>query len=266
MTTSTSTAVVTGGGRGIGFAVARRLAAAGHRVLITDIDEATARFAAARIGRGCEWVRQDVRVAESHRLVAAKAADIGQLRVWVNNAGVLIAGDSWTHDDRAVASVVDVNLTGAIAGSRAAVQAMSRSGGRILNIASIAALSPVPGLAVYAATKAAVLSFTTSLQGDIDHVGLPIQARALCPDVVSTDMVTSRADDPGAAILFSGSQPLTADAVAEAGLKLLDSRQIFRVGPRSNGLFARALGLLPSVGIKSTVATRKSGERRQQSH
>lgn len=122
----------------------------------------------------------------------------------VNNAGILLAGDSWTHTDEELASILDVNVRGVMAGSHAAINGMGASGGAILNIASLSALAPVPGLALYAATKAAVLSFTTSLQGDLDHAGLPIRVRALCPDVVGTQMVSSRATDPAAALLFSG--------------------------------------------------------------
>lgn len=79
--------------------------------------------------------------------------------------------------------------------------------GVVLNVASLSALTPVPGLALYAATKAAVLSYTTSVQGDLRHAGLPVRVRALCPDVVGTRMVTARAADPGAALLFAGPKP-----------------------------------------------------------
>ncbi|MFI9536398.1 SDR family NAD(P)-dependent oxidoreductase [Nocardia fusca] len=102
----------------------------------------------------------------------------------------------------------------------------------MLNVASLSALTPVPGLALYAATKAAVLSYATSAQGDLRHAGLPVRVRALCPDVVGTRMVTARAADPGAALLFGGPKPMDEDAVARARMALMDSRQIFRVMPR----------------------------------
>jgi short-subunit dehydrogenase len=194
--------------------------------------------------------------------VAALAVERGPLAVSVNNAGVLYAGNSWEQRTELIAQMLDVNLRGVMAGCAAAVNAMGADGGAILNVASISALTPVPGLAVYAATKAAVLSYTTSLQGDLNHARLRIRARALCPDVVDTQMVTSQADDPGAALLFSGPKPLSPDGVAKAAMDLMDSHQIFRVVPRWRGVIARSSGLAPAPGLHILALMRALGERR----
>ncbi|MDN5745881.1 MAG: short-chain dehydrogenase, partial [Nocardioidaceae bacterium] len=110
---------------------------------------------------------------------------------------------------------------------------------------------------------AGVLSFTTSLQGDLDHAGIKVRARALCPDVVGTQMVHERAKDKDAAMLFSGPKPLTPEKVAKAGLDLLESRQIFRVVPRWRGSLVRSVDMAPALGLKSLAVMRKLGERRQ---
>lgn len=259
----TSTAVVTGAGRGIGFALARQLSDKGHRVVLTDIDGESAQRAAAEIGNGAVGLEHDVRDMASHRAVAAEAAKLGHVARWVNNAGILFSGDAWTHSDEQVAAILEVNIRGVMAGCSAAVNAMNGEGA-ILNIASISALGPVPGLALYAASKAAVLSYTTSLQGDLKHAGLSIRVRALCPDVVGTAMVASQEKEPGAALLFSGPKPLLEDDVARAGLELLESRhQIFRVVPRWRGALVRTVDLAPSVGLGSLALMRKVGDHRQ---
>lgn len=260
------TAVVTGAGRGIGRAIAHRLAEAGHTVVLTDVEETSVKEAAAAVGHGAVGVVQDVRDPQSHRDLAEIAAARGQLLVWVNNAGVLLAGASWEHPDADLARILDVNIKGVMAGTSAAVRAMGTEGGAILNIASLSAFMPVPGMALYAATKAAVLSYTTSVQGDLRHAGLPIRVRALCPDVVNTAMVNDRAHDPGAALLFAGPKALDEDDVARAGLDLLESRSLVRTIPRWRGAMGRALDLDPAASLGAIAAVRRLGERRQGRH
>ncbi|GAA4642385.1 SDR family NAD(P)-dependent oxidoreductase [Gordonia humi] len=261
---TSSTTVVTGAGRGIGLAIAHELCARGHRLVITDVDGESAERAAAEVGGGAVGLEQNVREIESHRRIAAEAERLGPLSGWVNNAGVLFAGDAWTQTDDELAAIIDINVRGVMAGSAAAVDAMGRRGGAILNIASLSALGPIPGLALYAASKAAVLSYTTSLQGDLKHAGLPIRARALCPDVVGTAMVTDREKDEGAALLFSGPKPLSPDDIARTGVDLMESRkQIFRVVPRWRGALVRSTDLAPSVGLSALALMRRLGDRRQ---
>lgn len=262
---SATVAVVTGAGRGIGLAIAKALASQGHRVLITDVDGNAAQRAAEVVGHGAWGMAQDVRDVSGHVVVAAAAAERGRLAVWVNNAGVLHAGNCWEQPAEHVTQTLDVNVRGMMAGCAAAVNAMGAGGGVVLNVASISALTPVPGLAVYAASKAAVLSYTTSLQGELRSAGLPIRARALCPDVVNTEMVTATTHDPGAALLFSGPKPLAAEDVARAAMELMDSHQIFRVVPRWRGVIARGTDVAPAAGLRALSLMRMLGLRRQRS-
>ncbi len=264
-------AVVTGAARGFGREIARRLVARGHRVVITDLDEAAVTTAAAELGApGLEVIGlvADARVAADHRRVAAAAAELGPVGVWVNNAGVLRAGKAWELPDDDVALMIDANLLGVVHGSRAAVDAMRASntgtwGGHLLNIASMSAHGPVPGLAVYAATKSGVLNFSVSLQGDLDLDRIPIRVHALCPDAADTAMVRGEQGHSDTAILFSQKSLLTPDAVADAAMGLLDGRRLVRSLPPVRAAMARTGALLPRVGLSALARMRARGEKRR---
>src|SRR4051794_21276947 len=121
----------------------------------------------------------DVRDPEAHRAAATAAAERGPLKAWFNNAGILRTDKTWAHSDDQVRQMVEANLLGVIWGSRTAVEAMRPGGGHIVNMASMSSFGPVPGLAVYGATKHAVLGFTGSLQGDLEQAGIPIRLHAV---------------------------------------------------------------------------------------
>ena len=173
---------MTGGARGLGRAIAERLAGRGLTVLVTDIDGALAAQAAREIGRGAEAAELDVRDPAALRSAAAEASERGRLAVWVNNAGVVRAEPVTEHADEDVDLLVATNLLGVVNGSRAAIERMrADGGGRILNVASLSALTPAPGLAVYGATKHGVLAFSVALQAELRHAGLPVEVREHLP-------------------------------------------------------------------------------------
>jgi NAD(P)-dependent dehydrogenase (short-subunit alcohol dehydrogenase family) len=253
-------AVVTGAGRGLGRNIARELARKGYAVLCTDIDGAAAEESARLAGNGAWSMKQDVRDAQSHRLVAAAAVAKAPLAVWVNNAGVLKTGLVWEISEEDVRRHVDVNVLGVIWGSRAAVDAMS-GGGHIINIASMSSLVPAPGLAVYGGTKHAVLGFSLSLQGDLDGAGVPIKVSAPCPDAIDTDLVRENKTDEQAAILFSAKKLLDADEIARRVAALVDRPELAPIYPRGRGMLAQVLRPFPGVGLKLLRQFVRAGER-----
>jgi NAD(P)-dependent dehydrogenase (short-subunit alcohol dehydrogenase family) len=255
-------AVVTGAGRGFGRAIAQRLRGRGYDVVATDLDRAGAE-ATAELTGGLA-VELDVRDPEAHRAAARAASERGPLEVWVNNAGVMSPGQVWEHSDEQVRLMCEVNLLGVIWGSRAAVEAMQAAEGHnrhILNIASLSALGPVPGLGVYSATKHAVLGFTGSLQGDLLDAGIPITVHALCPDGADTQLLRDHDDEPAAAINWSGPRLLTADEVAVHAVALLESSRLVRVVPRWRGIGARAMAVAGRSGLRLAPMLRKQGAR-----
>lgn len=251
-------AVVTGAGRGLGRKIAERLARRGIHVVATDIDEGAARITAAVLdGTG---LGQDVRDPDSHRAVAREAAKHGELKIWVNNAGVLSVGDSWTVDAAAVRRMVEVNLLGVIWGCHAAVDAMQ--GGSILNIASMSSLVPSPGLAVYGATKHGVLGYSLSLAGELRGAKRPITVSSLCPDAIAGEMTSAVKHDPAASILFSATKQLSLDDVAEAAVKLIDRPQLVRTMPALRAAMIHALRPFPRIGLPLLAQFAKLGRKR----
>lgn len=244
-------AVVTGAGRGLGAQIAKGLAQKGFAVLATDIDADSAAATAERVGGGAWSMAQNVRDPSSHHAVARAANDRGSLELWVNNAGVLYTGNAWDHSDDEARAMVDVNVLGMAFGARAAVEAMRAKGGHIINIASMSALTPVPGLAIYGATKHAVLGFSISLAGDLDRASIPIKVSAVCPDAIDTDMVRNIRGAKEAGLAFAAPRLLTVEEVAGVVLEVVDKPRLAVSVPRSRAVLAHALRPFPAFGLQA---------------
>jgi len=256
-------AVVTGAGKGLGREIAKGLAGKGFAVLVTDIDERSAADTAEAIGGGAWSMRQDVRDPASHHEVERAASARGSLALWVNNAGVLHAGTAWDQSDEIVRQMIEVNVLGMMWGARAAIRGMSAGGGHIINIASISSLAPVPGLAVYGATKQAVLGFTISLSGDLQRASLPIEVSAVCPDGIDTDMVRNVRSSKEAGLVFSSPKLLTVQEVADVVLDLVDKPKLAVSVPRTRAVLAHALRPFPSLGLRALKPFQWFGERQR---
>jgi NAD(P)-dependent dehydrogenase (short-subunit alcohol dehydrogenase family) len=252
-------AVVTGAGRGLGRAIAERLARRGHHVVATDIDLAAARATAEAIGGSGEC--QDVRDPESHRAIARAAAARGRLAVWVNNAGVLAVGDTWQLSDADVRRMVEVNLLGVMWGCHAAIPAMA-DGGHIVNIASLSAIVPTPGLAVYGATKHGVLGYSLALAGELHRAHPHLAVSTLCPDAIAGDMTNAVSHEVAAGLLFSAPKLLSIDAVAAAAVQLLDRPRLVRTIPAYRAALSHLVRPFPAVGLALLDRVAKLGRRR----
>jgi NAD(P)-dependent dehydrogenase (short-subunit alcohol dehydrogenase family) len=185
-------AVVTGGGQGIGAAIAAALTDAGARVAVTDIAEDRARAVAADLADAAAW-RMDVADWEEVGDVAAKiTAAMGPPTILVNCAGIEriapstdLARDDWQQ-------VLDVNLGGTFRCAQAFAPGMlTMGGGAIVNIASINALVGMPGRAAYNASKAGVVAVTQVLS--TEWAALGIRVNAVAPGYVWTRMLEEAA-------------------------------------------------------------------------
>ncbi|HSE69771.1 MAG TPA: SDR family NAD(P)-dependent oxidoreductase [Nocardioidaceae bacterium] len=253
-------AVVTGGARGIGREIAALLVQRGYAVVVTDVEQEAVRRTAAEIGAVSGLV-QDVRDEEGHRAVAAAASEHGPLRAWFNNAGVGNDGTLAALTSAEVEQLVRVNLMGVLWGMRAALGAFGPSGGDIVNVASLSGLGPVPGLSVYAATKAAVVSLSQSV-----HVETPrnVRVHAVCPDGVNTAMVDAmEATGVARALVHSSGGLLDAVSVAESAVAMVGSSRVVRSLPGWRGGLVRGTSMAPSFAMKGLPLFVAMGRRAQ---
>lgn len=189
-------ALVTGAARGIGEAIAAAFVAEGARVLLTDIDDATGRATAARLGEAARYLRLDVREErdwdEAMRVVLAEH---GRLDVLVNNAGITgFEGGPQAHDPEhagleAWRAVHRTNLDGVFLGCRAAIRAMRPArAGAIINLSSRSGLVGIPGAAAYASSKAAIRNHTKTVALYCAGQGLAIRCNSIHPAAILTPM------------------------------------------------------------------------------
>jgi 3-oxoacyl-[acyl-carrier protein] reductase len=185
-------ALVTGGRRGIGAAVARALAAEGCDVAIvdreTDAQADSVRRAIEAMGRRAILIGADVReVATAARVVGDIAAQLGRLDVLVSAAGITADGMVWKLTEAKWDDVLDVNLKGCFAYTRAAAAVFkAQRSGRIVNVASINGLRGKPGQANYAASKGGVIAFTKAVAREMGRYDVTVNA--IAPGMIETDM------------------------------------------------------------------------------
>ena len=184
-------AVVTGGGRGVGAAVARELSSAGAAVLVAARTEAEVHQVAAELrglGRHAHATICDVAEPSSvERLAVTARAELGQIDILVNNAGIAFGApihkttlEDWTR-------VMTVNATGAFLCLKAFLPGMlGRGWGRVVNVASIAGISADRYISAYAASKHALVGLTRAVAAEVSARGVTVNA--VCPGYLSTDM------------------------------------------------------------------------------
>lgn len=189
--------LITGGGRGIGEAVARELAAAGMRIAVTGRTEAQVRSVADAIG-GLGLVGDVSRQSDVERWVAETKRELGAIDLLVNNAAIVGAPEPfWEHPPAEWWRIFEVNVLGTFLCCHAVVPGMvTRRRGRIVNVTSgagyIRDLPPVGGDTSYPPSKAAVTRFTERLAGQLAEY--EVFAFAVAPGIVRTEMTASLPD------------------------------------------------------------------------
>ena len=188
-----SCALVTGGARGIGRAIAEALLREGVKVVVADVDGVAAARCADELageGRTVRAMDLDVRDLESFRSVVARLeAELAPVDILVNNAGIMPLGPFLEQAPGSDDRQIDVNLRGVIHGLRAVLPGMlRRRRGHVVNVASVAGKVGVPFAAVYAGTKHAVVGLTEAVRHELRDSGVDLSY--VMPAIVDTELTS----------------------------------------------------------------------------
>jgi short-subunit dehydrogenase len=244
-------AVVTGASSGIGLAFARELQMRGYRVLAVarrrERLEALAREA-AEVGGHVEPLPADLTAEQGLAKVVRRIGELREIELLVNNAGVATGGDFVDASIERGIAEIELNVAAVVRLTHNVIGAMAaRRRGAVINVASVVAFQPFPHFAVYAASKAFVLSFTESLAQEVKAKG--VRVMALCPGATRTEL-DMFASNPG---LLGKLPSLSAERVIKAGLAALDRGRVVKVVGGFNGLLVFMNRLAPRWAMRAIM-------------
>ena len=231
-------AVITGGGRGIGKALAQALARDGVRVAIGDVDVAAAQTAAAEVGNGSIGDFLDVTdLAGFTAYLDDVERRLGPIDILVNNAGIMPITPLDRESAASVDRQLDINLRAVIHGTQEAMRRMRPRGrGHIVNVASLAGKAGYPNLATYAATKHAVVGLSEAVRFELQGSGVEISC--VMPGIVNTELSAGMPEARGV-------KNLTPEQVAAEIVSALKIPRFDVYVPRSTGPLVQFAAVLP---------------------
>lgn len=259
--------LITGAASGIGLYLAEKLFKQRYRLALGDI----ASEKLEQLAEKQQWDKTkvltlplDVSMAESwKRALENTVTHFGKLDVLMNVAGVIRPGYIHEQDLKDVDYHIDINLKGTIYGTKLASELMvAQQSGQIINVASLAGITPVPGLNLYCASKFGMRGFTLSIAEELRQHNIFVSL--VCPDAVHTPMLTLQLDYPQAALTFSGNKVLTVEEIGEVILeKAFHRKKREVVYPANRGLTAKMVGFYPRLANLLLKKLQRKGLKKQ---
>jgi hypothetical protein len=261
MTALRGVALITGASAGIGIELAKLFARNGHEVVLVARREDRLRALADEIAatgapRPLVIAADLLQTGAAKRIGEALAAQGAEPQFVVNNAGFGLVGLAEKRDREEQLAIVDLNIRALTDFSLTFIDSMARHRGGLLNVGSMAGFLPGPGMAVYYASKAYVLSFTEALSAEFRLRG--IRVCVLCPGPVPTEFAARAGVQAGNA---PGLLTVSADRVAADGYRGLMAGRRVVVPGFINKIVARLIGLIPHGLLLAVVAARQSRRR-----
>jgi NAD(P)-dependent dehydrogenase (short-subunit alcohol dehydrogenase family) len=228
---------ITGGARGIGKATATALVRKGCRVAIGDLDLALAEQTAAGLGGGTIALALDVTDRASFAgFLDETARQIGPVDVVINNAGIMPVTALVDESDDSIRRQLDINIYGVIVGTQLAIERLRpRGGGHIVNIASQAGKTALPGIATYSGAKHAVVGISEAVRAELRDTG--IEVHCVMPTLVNTELTAGL-----------GQKLIKQVEAEDVANEIVDALEVGRFDvfvPRSNVVLTRLSALLP---------------------
>jgi 3-oxoacyl-[acyl-carrier protein] reductase len=253
---------ITGAGSGIGKALAQHFLTEGFLVIATDIDKSTLSDLSHKGNHALSYA-QDVRdYATWESLIQSFSKNRQMPYYLVNNAGVCLPEAIEKSGRALIDHTMDVNTKGLMYGtSLFAAACLQRGQGHIINICSLAGITPTPGLGAYSASKFAARGYTLTAAMELRDKG--IHVTAICPDGVHTPMIEKMAESEASAMAFSGPGLLQAKDVVKAVQKAMITKKPEITLPAGRAFIAKMAGLyLPLVwGLKDTLIRKGTKKR-----
>ncbi len=246
-------AAITGGARGIGRETARHLVRQGMKVAIGDLDGAATKAAAAELGPNARGYALDVTDRASFEaFVDAVEADLGPLDVLVNNAGIMQLGPFLEEEDVVAVRQVDINIHGVLYGMKIALpRFVARGRGHLVNIASSAGKSGLPGGATYSGTKHFVVGVSEAVRGELRPT--PVEISCVMPGVVNTELSAGLKEARGV-------KNVDPEDVATAIVECLQVPRFDVFVPRSIGPITQVANVLPRSGRERLTRVLKADQ------